>query len=64
MLCFSKDKSPVAASPWPFSSMTDLQGKLVWAWDWRSGLEMRLVGLDVRMRKLLGEGMNEGVGLM
>lgn len=61
MLCFSKDKSPVVVSPWPFSSMTDLQGKLVWAWNCRRRLEMRLMGLDVRMRravsrKFLGKG--------
>lgn len=53
--------------------MADLQAKLAPAWNWRRrrGLETRLMGLDVRMRreaarKSMGKGMKEhvGVGLM
>lgn len=53
MPCFLKDKNPIVVSPWPFSSMADLQVKLAQAWNWRSrrGLEMRLLGLDMRTRR-------------
>lgn len=53
MLCFSKVKNPIVVSPWPFSSMADLQVKLAQAWNWRSrrGSEMRLLGLDMRTRR-------------
>lgn len=48
-----EDKNPIVVSPWPFSSMADLQVKLAQAWNWRSrrDLEKRLMGLDVRMRR-------------
>lgn len=51
MLCFSKVKNPIVVSPWPFSSMAVLQVKLAQAWRTRRGLEMRLLGLDMRTRR-------------
>lgn len=68
MLCFLKDKSAVVVSPWPFSSMADLQAKLAQAWNWRNrrGLETRPMGLGMRVRreasrKFMGQGMSKWV---
>lgn len=48
-----KDGSAVVVSPWPFSSMADLQAKLTQAWNWRNrrDLETRPLGVGMRVRR-------------